>query len=162
MKVDELKNEILAQHNMLRALLVNVGDLASMVAAGDSSREEALRKAAHELASVLQRHMTDEERLLSEMMLAGHLPAAAHLADFQHNHVHQRELLASFDLRVDSVHTTRRLGEFVEALTHAVELDIEHEETAIFGAEPELVVETVAVAVTETPVPAQGLVAEAN
>lgn len=74
MKLEELKMQILAQHNFIRALLVNVADLA-----------------------------------------------------------HQRELLSHFDGRVDRVQSPKRLGELVEALTHAVALDMEHEEVAIFG-----------------------------
>jgi iron-sulfur cluster repair protein YtfE (RIC family) len=137
MKVDELKNEILAQHHMLRALLVDLGDVAQQVSEGDTSGEQVLREGAHELAHALVRHMIDEERLLEELSREGHAPSAEHLAEFQHNHVHQRELLASFNTRIESVHATRRLGEIVKALTNAVSLDMEHEETAIFGTRPD-------------------------
>jgi len=133
MKVKELKNEILAQHHMLRALLVDLGDVAQKVAEGDVSCEQVLREAAHQLAHALVRHMADEERILEQLSREGHAPSAEHLAEFQHNHVHQRELLASFNTRIESVHATRRLGEIVQALTHAVTLDMEHEELAIFG-----------------------------
>jgi len=133
MKVKELKNEILAQHHMLRALLVDLGDVAQKVAEGDVSCEQVLREAAHQLAHALVRHMADEERILEQLSREGHAPSAEHLAEFQHNHVHQREMLVSFNTRIESVHATRRLGEIVQALTHSVTLDMEHEELAIFG-----------------------------
>ena len=134
MKVDELKYEILAQHHILRALLVNLGDVARKVAEGDASCEMVLRQGAHQLSTELLRHMADEERILEELARAGHAPSAEHLVDIHHNHAHQRQMLASFDTRVDSVQSTRRLGEFIEAMTQAVTLDMEHEEAALFGS----------------------------
>jgi iron-sulfur cluster repair protein YtfE (RIC family) len=131
---EEIKNEMIGQHHFLRALLVNIGDLSQKVADGDASCESALREGAHQLSVVLQRHMSDEERLLEELSRQGHGPAAEHLEDFKHNHVHQREILAHFDMRVDSVQALKRLGEIVKAMTHAVLLDMEHEEVSIFGA----------------------------
>jgi hypothetical protein len=136
MKIEELKNQILAQHHLLRALLVDVGDVAQLVAAGDSSSEETLRRGAHQLADELLRHMVDEERFLEELSREGHAPAAALLAEVQHNHLHQRTLIASFSARIDAVHATRRLGEIIEAMTHAVVLDMDHEEAALFGSQP--------------------------
>ncbi|HEX8825297.1 MAG TPA: hemerythrin domain-containing protein [Archangium sp.] len=133
MKVEELKNGILAQHHMLRALLVDLGDVAQKVAEGDASGEQVLRDSAHQLADALLRHMEDEERILEALSREGHAPAAEHLAEFQHDHVHQRGLLASFNTRIDSVQASRRLGQIIKALTNAVLLDMEHEETAIFG-----------------------------
>jgi iron-sulfur cluster repair protein YtfE (RIC family) len=135
MKIDDLKYKILAQHHLIRALLVDIGDVAQMVAAGDTSCEADLRKGAHQLADELLRHMADEERLLEALVREGYAPAAEHLADLQHNHLHQRTLIDSFSVRVDSVHSTRRLGEIVEAMVHAVVLDMDHEEGAIFGSQ---------------------------
>ncbi len=132
--VEEIKNEMIGQHHLLRALLVNVGDLAEKATEGDFSCEAALREGAHKLSEALQSHMGDEERLLEKLAEQGHSPAARNLEDFKHNHVHQREILAHFDMRVDSVQALKRLGEIVKAMTHAVLLDMEHEETAIFGA----------------------------
>lgn len=133
MKLDDLKMQILAQHNFIRALLVNVADLAQRVSEGDTSCDGKLREVSHELARALLRHMDDEERILGELVREGHAPSAGHLAEFGHNHVHQRELLSHFDGRVERVQSAKRLGEIVEALTHAVALDMEHEEVAIFG-----------------------------
>jgi hypothetical protein len=133
MMLDELKMQILAQHHFIRALLVNVADLAQRVSEGDASCDEKLREVSHVLTGALLRHMDDEERILGELVLEGHAPAAEHLTEFRHNHLHQRELLAAFEGRVESTHSSRRLGELVEALTHAVALDMEHEEVAILG-----------------------------
>ncbi len=144
MKIEDLKNQVLAQHHMLRALLVDIGDVAQMVAAGDSSCEETLRKGAQQLTDELLRHMTDEERLLKELAREGHGPAAEHLAEVEHNHVHQRTLIASFPGRIAAVHATQRLGEIIAAMTHAVLLDMEHEETALFGSQNRVPVDQLA------------------
>ncbi|MFL5356669.1 hemerythrin domain-containing protein [Archangium sp.] len=137
MTLDENKMEVLAQHHMLRALLVNVGDLARQVAEGDGAHAELLRDGARQLVRGLLSHMADEERLLEEMHREGQAPDAEHLAAFQHNHVHQRELIVSINARLESIHATKRLGELVEALTHAVTLDMEHEEESLFGTPPQ-------------------------
>jgi iron-sulfur cluster repair protein YtfE (RIC family) len=134
MKIEELKYEIFAQHHLLRALLVDVGAVAELAAGGDTLCAAVLRKGAHQLADELLRHMADEERILEELAREGHGPAAEHLQAVKHNHVHQRTLIASISARVDAVHATKRLGEIIEALTHAVILDMEHEEAALFGA----------------------------
>ena len=131
--LDENKMKVLAQHHMLRALLVNVGELARQVAEGDAAHAEMLRDGARQLARGLLNHMVDEERLLEEMAREGQAPAAEHLAALQHNHAHQREIIASIQARLEGVHATKRLGELVEALTHAVILDMEHEEESLFG-----------------------------
>ncbi|HEX8440227.1 hemerythrin domain-containing protein [Archangium sp.] len=135
MKIEELKNRILAQHHMLRALLVDISDVAQMAAEGDTSCEEVLRTSAHQLADELLRHMADEEQLLEALVREGYAPAAEHLADLQNNHLHQRTLIASFSTRIDGVQATRRLGEIIQAMTHAVVLDMDHEEGAIFGTQ---------------------------
>ena len=80
--------------------------------------------------------MDDEERLLEALVCEGHAAAAEHLADFRHNHVHQRALFASFDRRIDDVHSPGQLGEIIQAMTHVVILDMEHEEQALFGLHP--------------------------
>lgn len=136
MTLEENKMEILAQHHMLRTLLVNVGDLARQVAEGDAAHAEQLRDGARQLVNGLQSHLADEERLVEEMMRQGHVPAAEHLAALEHNHGHQRELITSINARLESVHAAKRLGELVEALTHAVTLDMEHEEESLFGVKP--------------------------
>jgi hypothetical protein len=134
MRAEEIKNEMIGQHNHLRALLVNIGDLCRKASEGDVSCEAALREGAHQLSQALQRHMGEEEHLLEELSRQGHGPATEHLEGFKHNHAHQREILAHFNMRVDGIHALKRLGEIIKAMTHAVLLDMEHEEVVIFGA----------------------------
>lgn len=138
MALDENKMEVLAQHHMLRALLVNVGDLARQVAEGDAAHAEMLRDGARQLTRGLLNHMAEEERLLEEMLREGLAVDAEHLAALQHNHVHQHALIASIHARLEGVHATKRLGELVEALIHAVTLDMEHEEESLFGTSAQL------------------------
>jgi hypothetical protein len=133
MTVEDIKNEMIGQHHLLRALLVNIEDLAEKAVEGDASCETALCTGARKLSEALQLHMNDEERLLEKLSQRGYEPATENLEDFKHNHEHQREILTHFDMRVDGVQALKRLGEIVKAMSQAILLDMEHEEMAIFG-----------------------------
>jgi iron-sulfur cluster repair protein YtfE (RIC family) len=133
MKLDEFRMEILAQHHSIRALLVNVEELAQRVTEGDAVHEKPLRRAARQFVHELLRHMADEERLLREMLREGYVLAGEQLAEFQHNHAHQRGLIASFNLCIERVASPRRLGAIVEAVTEEVALEMGHEEVALLG-----------------------------
>jgi iron-sulfur cluster repair protein YtfE (RIC family) len=136
MKLEQIKEQILSEHNTLRALLELVADLAERVASDDVSYVPALREGAHQLSDALLRHMESEERHLAALSRGGSPHWARHLNEFKHHHLHQRLLLGHFIERVDSVHVSRRLAEIVQAMTNAVQLDMEHEEAALFAPEP--------------------------
>jgi iron-sulfur cluster repair protein YtfE (RIC family) len=135
MKVEEIKRAMLAEHNTLRNQLEVVSDLAQRVTAEDTEYEKDLREAAEELATLLVRHMESEERHLAALSRGGSPHWAYHLNEFKHHHVHQRTLLAHFLERVNAIHALRRLGEFVETMVTAVQLDMEQEERALFAPE---------------------------
>ncbi len=133
MKMERIKKELLSEHNTLRGLLEILEDLVEKVSAGDNSSEPALREAAHQLSNALLSHMESEEGHLAALSRGGGAHWAQHLNEFKHHHGHQRELLAHFIDRVDSVHASRRLGEIVQAMSTAVLLDMEHEELSLFA-----------------------------
>lgn len=133
MKVEKIQKEMLEEHNALRHLLEEISTLAERVTAGDTSQEQALRETAHQLAAALLQHMESEELHLAKLSRGGGPHWAQHLNEFKHHHVHQRTLLDHFLERVNSIHTPRRLGEFVQAMVTAVWLDMEEEEWALFS-----------------------------
>jgi Hemerythrin HHE cation binding domain len=135
MKVETIKKELLSEHNALRGLLEVVSDLAEKVATNDVSQEPALREAAHQLADTLLGHMESEEKHLANLSRGGSPHWAQHLNEFKHHHGHQRQLIAHFVERVDNIHVSRRLGEIIQAMATAVQLDMEHEELALFAPE---------------------------
>lgn len=135
MKIEEIKKAMLAEHNTLRTQLERVSDLAQRVVAEETSLEQALREAAHELSTSLVHHMESEERHLAALSRGGSPHWAHHFNEFKHHHVHQRTLLAHFLERVEAIPTPRRLGEFVDTMARAVSLDMEHEELALFASE---------------------------
>jgi iron-sulfur cluster repair protein YtfE (RIC family) len=126
---------MLEEHNTLRRLLETISDLAERVTAGDTSQEPALRESAQQLSAALLQHMESEELHLAKLSRGGSPHWAMHLNEFKHHHIHQRTLLAHFLERVDVIHTPRRLGEFVQTMVTAVQLDMEEEELALFSAE---------------------------
>lgn len=133
MKVEKIKKEMLEEHNSLRRLLDVISDLAEKVTAEDTSQEPALREAAYQLSAALLQHMESEELNLARLVRGGGPHWAQHLNEFKHHHMHQRTLLAHFLERVDAIHTSRRLGEFVQAMVTAVLIDMEEEELALFA-----------------------------
>jgi iron-sulfur cluster repair protein YtfE (RIC family) len=135
MKVEAIKKAMLAEHTTLRNQLEVVSDLAKRVALEDGFYEKDLREAAEELASLLVSHMESEERHLAALSRGGNSHWAHHLNAFKQQHVHQRTLLAHFLERVNTIHALRRLGEFVETMVTAVQLDMEQEELALFAQE---------------------------
>jgi hypothetical protein len=135
MKVEKIKREMLAEHRMLRGLLEGIRGLAEKVAAEDASLVPALRNAAIQLTQALVKHMDSEEQHLAALSRGGSPHWARHLTEFKHQHVHQRSLLAHFLERVESIHASKRLGEVIQAMVGAIELDMEHEEQALFAPE---------------------------
>ena len=135
MKVEHIKREMLAEHTALRHQLDIISALVE-VPAEETFREEALREASHELAAALVHHMESEEQHLASLSRGGHPHWARHFNEFKHHHVHQRTLLAHFLERVNAIHSSRRLGEFVDAMATAIRLDMEQEERALFAQEP--------------------------
>jgi iron-sulfur cluster repair protein YtfE (RIC family) len=135
MKLEQIKKQILSEHQSLRGLLEAVAQRAEKVAGDDVSCVPALREGAHQLSDALLRHMESEEKHLAALSRGGGPHWARHLEEFKHHHFHQRQLLGHFIERVDSVQLPHRLGEIVQAMTNAVQLDIEHEETALFAPE---------------------------
>jgi len=135
MKVEKIKKEMLAEHRMLRGVLDMVRELAEKVAAEDVSVVPALRNAAIQLAQALIKHMDSEEQHLASLSRGGNPHWARHLTEFKHQHVHQRSLLAHFIGRVESIHASKRLGEVIQAMVDAIQLDMEHEEQALFSPE---------------------------
>lgn len=135
MKVEKIKRDMLEEHNNLRRLLEVISDLAEKAAAADTSQEPALREAAQQLSAALLQHMESEELNLARLSRGGGPHWAHHLNEFKHHHVHQRTLLSHFLERVDAIHASRRLGEFVQAMVTAVRLDMEEEELALFSPE---------------------------
>jgi hypothetical protein len=135
MKVEQIKKVILEEHHSLRRLLEVISDLAEKASMGDEAQEPALRAAAHQLSAALLQHMESEELQMARLSRGGGPPWAHHLNEFKHHHVHQRTLLARFLERVEGIHTSRRLGEFVQAMATAVLLDMEEEELALFAPE---------------------------
>ncbi len=133
MKIEKIKKDMLEEHNNLRRLLEMIADLAEKLVGGDASREPALREAAHQLSAALLQHMESEELNLARLSRGGHPHWARHLNEFKHHHVHQRTLLGHFLERVDAIHASRRLGEFVQAMLTAVLIDMEEEELALFA-----------------------------
>lgn len=135
MKVELIKREMLAEHHLLRGLLEVVRGLAEKVTSEDVSRVPALRNGAIQLTQALLKHMDSEEKHLAALARGGSAHWAQHLTEFKHQHVHQRSLLAHFIERVETIHATRRLGEVVQAMVGAIQLDMEHEEKALFATE---------------------------
>jgi hypothetical protein len=135
MKVEKIKRELLAEHQLLRGLLDIVRGLAEKVAANDASLMPALRNAVLQLTQALIKHMDSEEQHLAALSRGGNPHWAQHLTEFKHQHVHQRSLLAHFIERVESIHASKRLGEVIQAMVGAIQLDMEHEEKALFAPE---------------------------
>jgi hemerythrin-like domain-containing protein len=133
MKVEKIQKEMLEEHNSLRRLVAMSSNLAEKVAAGDVSQEPALREAAHHLSAALLQHMESEELNLTRLIRGGGPHWIQHLNEFKQHHIHQRTLLARFLERVDAIHTSRRLGEFIHAMATAVLIDMEEEEIALFA-----------------------------
>lgn len=131
MKVEKIKKDMLEEHNNLRRLLEVISDLAEKVVGGDASLEPALREAAHQLSAALLQHMESEELNLARLSRGGNPRWAHHVNEFKHHHVHQRTLLGHFLERVEAIHTSRRLGEFIQVMGTAVLIDME--ELALFA-----------------------------
>jgi len=138
MKMEQIKREMLAEHQLLRGLLDVVKGLAEKVAAEEVSRVPELRTGAIQLAQALVEHMDSEEIHLAALSRGGNAHWAKHLAEFKHQHVHQRSLLAHFIDRVENIQASRRLGEVVQAMVVAIRLDMEHEEEALFATQAPL------------------------
>lgn len=128
MGLEQVRLDLLAQHEVLRERLFEISALLDEMADGDRTVSLQLKALAQRFASAFLSHVEQEERLLEPLLPTIDAWGPERLAYLKEEHGHQRQLLASFQARIAYVQSSQRLAEVIQALISSVLVDMDNEE----------------------------------
>jgi hemerythrin-like domain-containing protein len=93
MKLSEVRERILADHEVLRRRLAALEEQARRVASGAADAAPWLRAEGEALLALLREHLSWEDRHLAPALRAAGTRGTEHVRALAHEHAEQRELL---------------------------------------------------------------------
>jgi iron-sulfur cluster repair protein YtfE (RIC family) len=125
---ESLRQELLGQHQTLRAELQELRQIARAVVAGQGGAADSLLSKLGALLRALEDHMTFEEGQLAPVLHGSNAAGARYVQSLEADHLGQRQELARLAREADDPDDLVSLALDVQAFVSDILLDIEEEE----------------------------------